>query len=130
MSKSYDNVIPIMAEPEELRRRVMAIVTDSRRPEDPKDPDEDTVFCLYRELAPENDVDAMRARYESGGVGYAEAKQALFEVLEEQMRAPRARYRELLADPGELERALEAGGAAARARADATLQRMREAVGL
>jgi tryptophanyl-tRNA synthetase len=88
------------------------------------------VFCLYRELAPENDVDAMRARYESGGVGYAEAKQALFEVLEEQMRAPRARYRELLADPGELERALEAGGAAARARADATLQRMREAVGL
>jgi tryptophanyl-tRNA synthetase len=130
MSKSYDNVIPIMAEPEELRRRVMAIVTDSRRPEEPKDPEDDTVFGLYRELAPNNDVDALRARYEAGGVGYAEAKQALFEVLEDRMRAPRARYRELLADPGELERVLAAGGAVARARADATLERMREAVGL
>jgi len=88
------------------------------------------VFCLYRELAPENDVDALRARYEAGGVGYAEAKQALFEVLEERMRAPRARYRELLADPGELERALDAGAAVARARADATLEQMRTAVGL
>jgi tryptophanyl-tRNA synthetase len=46
------------------------------------------------------------------------------------MRAPRARYRELLADPAELERVLEAGAAVARARADATLGRMREAVGL
>jgi tryptophanyl-tRNA synthetase len=67
MSKSYDNVIPIMAEPDQLRRRVMAIVTDSRRPEEPKDPDEDTVFCLYRELAPDADVRALRARYEAGG---------------------------------------------------------------
>jgi tryptophanyl-tRNA synthetase len=130
MSKSYGNVIPIMGEPDELRRRVMSIVTDSRRPEEPKDPDADTVFCLYRELAPDADARALRARYESGGVGYAEAKQALFEVLEERMREPRARYRELVADPGELERVLEAGGAVARARADATLGRMRAAVGL
>jgi tryptophanyl-tRNA synthetase len=130
MSKSYDNVIPLMAEPDELRRRVMAIVTDSRRPEERKDPDGDTVFCLYRELAPDHDVRALRARYEAGGVGYAETKQALFEALEERMRGPRARYRELLADPGELERVLEAGGAVARARADAKLERMRAAVGL
>jgi tryptophanyl-tRNA synthetase len=130
MSKSYGNVIPIMGEPDELRRRVMSIVTDSRRPEEPKDPDADTVFCLYRELAPDGDVRALRARYESGGVGYAEAKQALFEALEERMREPRERYRELVTDPGELERVLEAGGAIARARADATLERMRAAVGL
>ena len=130
MSKSYDNVIPIMAEPDELRRCVMRIVTDSRRPEEPKDPDDDTVFSLYRELAPDDDVLALRARYEAGGVGYAEAKQALFEVLEERMRAPRARYRQLLADRGEVERVLAAGGEVARARADATLARMRAAVGL
>jgi tryptophanyl-tRNA synthetase len=130
MSKSYDNVIPIMAEPDELRRRVMRIVTDSRRPEEPKDPESDTVFGLYREFAAEDEVRALRARYEAGGVGYAEAKALLFEVLEERLRAPRARYRQLLDDPGELERVLAAGGAAARARADATLARMRAAVGL
>jgi tryptophanyl-tRNA synthetase len=130
MSKSYGNVIALMAEPDELRRSVMRIVTDSRRPEEPKDPDTDTLFSLYREFAPEEGVAAMRARYLEGRVGYAEAKQALFEVLDERMRAPRARYRELMDDPGEVERALAAGAAVARARADATLARMREAVGL
>jgi tryptophanyl-tRNA synthetase len=130
MSKSYDNVIPLMAEPDELRRSVMRIVTDSRRPEEPKDPERDTVFSLYRELADAGDVAALRARYEAGGVGYAEAKEALFEALESVVRGPRERYRELLADPGEIERVLAAGGAAARARADATLARMRAAVGL
>jgi tryptophanyl-tRNA synthetase len=130
MSKSYDNVIPLMAEPDELRRAVMRIVTDSRRPDEPKDPDRDTVFGLYRELAADDEVSALRARYEAGGVRYAEAKQLLFEVLDERMRAPRARYRELMADPGEVERVLAAGGAVARTRAEATLRRMREAVGL
>src|SRR5919201_1063152 len=123
MSKSYDNVIPLMAEPDELRRRVMRIVTDSRRPEEPKDPDRDTVFGLYRELADPEDVRALRERYEAGGVGYAEAKQALFEVLEERMREPRARYRELMGDPGEIDRVLAAGGKVAAARASATVAR-------
>jgi len=130
MSKSYDNVIPLMAESDELRRSVMRIVTDSRRPEEPKDPEADTVFRLYREFASEGDAEAMRARYTAGGVGYADAKQALFEVLDEQMREPRARYRELMADPGEIERVLAAGGAAAGARAQGTLARMRAAAGL
>jgi tryptophanyl-tRNA synthetase len=130
MSKSYGNVIALMAEPDELRRCVMRIVTDSRRPEEPKDPEHDTVFSLYREFASDSDVAAMRARYVDGGVGYAEAKQALFEALDAELQGPRARYRELMADPGELERVLAHGGAAARERADATLRRMREAVGL
>jgi tryptophanyl-tRNA synthetase len=130
MSKTYGNVIPIMAEPDELRRCVMRIVTDSRRPEEPKDADTDTVFSLYREFAAAGDVEALRARYAAGGVGYAEAKQLLFEVLDEHMRGPRARYRELMADPGEVDRVLAAGGAMARERAGATLARMRAAVGL
>jgi len=109
---------------------ILRIVTDSRRPEEPKDPEADTVFCLYRELAAPDDVRALRDRYLAGGVGYAEAKQALFEALESVVRGPRERYRELLADPGEIERVLDAGAAVARARADATLARMRSAVGL
>jgi tryptophanyl-tRNA synthetase len=48
MSKSYDNVIPIFAPAGELRKSVMRIVTDSRRPEEPKDPEGDNVFSIYR----------------------------------------------------------------------------------
>jgi tryptophanyl-tRNA synthetase len=130
MSKSYGNVIPLMAEPDELRRCVMRIVTDSRRPEEPKDPESDTVFSLYREFAADGDVAAMRDRYLAGGVGYAEAKEALFAAIDERMREPRARYRELMADPAQIERVLAAGGASASSRAAATLGRMRDAVGL
>jgi tryptophanyl-tRNA synthetase len=72
----------------------------------------------------------MRARYEAGGLGYGEAKAALFEVLDAYLREPRARYRALMADPGELDRALAAGAARVRERAAATIDRMRSAVGI
>ena len=61
MSKSYDNVVPILSPPDELRRAVMSIVTDSRAPTDPKDPDECNVFNLYRHVAAADDVDDMAA---------------------------------------------------------------------
>ncbi len=51
MSKSYDNVIPMFADPKQRRKTVMRIVTDSRRPEEPKDPDQDNVFAIYRYFA-------------------------------------------------------------------------------
>lgn len=130
MSKSYGNVVPLMAEPDELRRSVMRIVTDSRRPEEPKDPEGDTVFQLYRALAAPAAVAELRGRYKRGGVGYGEAKEALFEVLDERMRGPRARYRELLDDPGHVEAVLADGAEQARARIDATVAAMRAAVGL
>ena len=130
MSKSYGNTIAVFAEPDELRRCVMRIVTDSRRPEEPKDPESDTVFALYREFAAPEDVRAMRARYEAGGLGYGEAKAALFAVLDEHLREPRARFRGLMADPGELDRVLVAGAARARELAAVTVGRMRAAVGI
>src|SRR5690606_39807935 len=39
MSKSYDNTIPLFLPPAELKRLVMSIVTDSRAPGEPKDPE-------------------------------------------------------------------------------------------
>ena len=50
MSKSYGNQIPLSATPGEIRRLVFRIVTDSRSPAEPKDPD--TIFALYRHLPP------------------------------------------------------------------------------
>jgi tryptophanyl-tRNA synthetase len=130
MSKSYGNAIAVFADPDELRRCVMRIVTDSRPPEEPKDPDDDTIFGLYREFADAGDVRAMRARYRAGGLGYGEAKEALFEALDARLRGPRARFAELMADPGELERVLAAGAQRARALVSVTVARMRAAVGI
>jgi tryptophanyl-tRNA synthetase len=108
----------------------MRIVTDSRSPEEPKDPDDDTVFRLYREFAPPDDVRAMQARYERGGIGYGEAKNALFEALDDALRAPRARFRELMEEGSELDRVLAAGAVRARELAGVTVGRMRAAAGV
>lgn len=130
MSKGYGNVIPILAPPERLRGAVARIRTDSRRPEEPKDPTTCTVFALYRHVADEQSVADMRARYLAGGIGYAEVKQTLFEVLDELFAAPRRRYAELVADPAELDRMLASGTGSARRRADETVTAVRRAVGI
>lgn len=39
MSKSYDNVLPLFEEPSRMRKLVARIKTDSRTPDEPKDPD-------------------------------------------------------------------------------------------
>jgi tryptophanyl-tRNA synthetase len=129
MSKSYGNVIPIFAPPEELRKLVMRIKTDSRPPEEPKDAESSLIFQLYRYVAPEPTVERMRERFERGGLGYGEAKGELFEVLEERFREPRAWYEEILADRAEIERVLAAGADKAREKGVRVLARVREAVG-
>lgn len=130
MSKSYANVIPIFGPPDQLRRLVARIVTDSRRPEEPKDPATCTVFGLYALVASTEDVEAMRTRYTAGGIGYAEVKDRLATVLEDALSEPRRRYEELIADPAQLDGVLRAGAAVARPIARGVLDRVREAVGI
>ncbi len=130
MSKSYDNVIPIFAPEEELRKTVMRIVTDSRPPEDPKNPDEDNVYNLYRHFATPEQNEAMRARYQAGGFGYGEVKQELFDLLESTFGEAREQYFSYLADKKMLEEVLMEGARRARIRGAKVIQRARRAVGV
>jgi tryptophanyl-tRNA synthetase len=108
----------------------MSIVTDSRRPEDPKDPDIDRVFALYRHIADEYDVTRLAARYRSGDIGYAEAKELLVAAFEARFGSARGRFDALLAAPDELEEMLAEGARRARRSAAITLKAVREATGL
>lgn len=130
MSKSYGNVIPIFAPPEDQRNLVMRIVTDSRRPEEPKDPGTDNLFSIYEHFAPAERVEAMRRRYLEGGVAYAEVKAELADLIAEHFAEPRARYEALMADTGRIDGILASGARRVRDVAGATLERVRRAVGL
>lgn len=130
MSKSYGNVIPLWEPPKKLRKIVMGIVTDSRTVEEPKDPDSDNVFALYRLFATPDQQASLRADYLRGGMGYGVAKQALYDELEARLAAPRERYQEWMAHPERLDEVLAAGAVRARAAALRTLNRVRERVGL
>jgi tryptophanyl-tRNA synthetase len=130
MSKSYNNVIPIFAPSNEVRKPVMRIVTDSKRPEEPKDPDECNIFAIYRHLADADAVEVKRKLYLEGGLAYGEMKKELFALLETTFSEQRDRYNALMDNPDELDKILEKGAEKARDIAGPILARVRKAVGV
>jgi len=130
MSKSYGNTIPVFSTRKKLRKTMMKIVTDSKTMEEAKDPDTDNVFALYKLFGNADQIAELRNRYEAGGMGYGHAKQALFEIVDDEIAEARDRYEQLMANPGRIEEILAAGAVRARAQADKTLTRVRSRVGL
>ena len=130
MSKSYNNVIPIFAPSDQVLKPVKRIVTDSKRPEDPKDPDECNIFAIYQHFADADAVAAKRRLYLEGGLAYGAMKQELFELLESAFAAKRDRYNALMTNTGELDRVLAKGAEKARAIAAPIMASVRKAVGM
>lgn len=130
MSKSYDNVIPLFAPAAEVRKAVMRIVTDSKRPEDPKDPDTCNVFRIFKHFAEPARVEERRSQYLAGGVGYGDMKEELAAALEARFGRPRRVYEGQLGDPDALDRLLEAGAQRARQLAGDRMDKIRKKLGL
>ena len=130
MSKSYGNAISLMAEPDDMRKQIRRIVTDSTPPEQPKDPDTCTLVALLRAFADPGTVAAVEERYRTGGIGYGEVKARLADAIDAQVAPMRNRYQRLLTDPAELDVRLAEGERHACQRADRTLARTMVAMGL
>ena len=129
MSKSKGNLINIFQPDKKLRKQIMGIKTDSTAMEDPKDPDTDNVFALYKILANPEQIAEMRSNYEGGNYGYGHAKQALFEVILEKYNPARERYDYYINHLDEVDKALEIGAEKAKKVADKVLERVRVKVG-
>lgn len=129
MSKSYNNSIPLFEEPKALRKNVMRFVTDSSGPEEPKDPEGNGLFALYKEFASEEQVAEMDRMFRAG-TGWGNVKQLLYESIEAKVAEPRERYKELIAKPSEINDILATGAARARAIGKEVLERVRDAVGI
>ena len=129
MSKSRNNFLNIFLPEKKLRKQVMAIETDSKGLEEPKDPDACNVFALYRLMANEAQIAEMRSNYINGGYGYGHAKQALFELIVDVYGSQREKYKYLMENPAEIESALKIGAEKARKVAQVVLKRVREKVG-
>jgi tryptophanyl-tRNA synthetase len=129
MSKSYNNTIPLFASEKKLLKLVRKIKTNSLEPGEPKDPASCTLFQIYSAFATAEDTAAMRQEY-ANGIGWGEAKNRLFEALNEQLREPRERYQALMADPGHIEAVLQKGAERARSEAAPVMDRLRQAAGL
>lgn len=130
MSKSYGNTIELFDEPKKLKKRLNSIKTDSTPVEAPKDPENCAIFTLFKLFASEQQQAELATRYRAGGMGYGEAKNALYEAAMSYFADARSRREKLAQDPATVEDILKAGAARARQVGQVVLDRARSACGL
>lgn len=130
MSKSYGNVIPLFGTDEEIKKTVMSVVTDSARPEDKKNPDENNIYEIHKLFLNEDEDKALRVRFEDGGYGYKDAKEALLTSILSFIGPMREKYEYYQNNPDEVHVILKAGGEKARVHAEGMMQQIKETVGL
>jgi len=130
MSKSYNNTIDLFGSKKALKKQVMAIVTDTKTLEEPKDPDSCNVVALYKLFADGEEIAQMESNYRGGSYGYGHAKLALLEKLESFLAPHREKYRYYEQHEDEVIDILRQGGKTARAKASEVMGRVRERVGL
>lgn len=130
MSKSRGNIINIFLPEKELKKQVMAIETDSKPLEEPKDPDTCKVFALYALIADESKTAEMRAQYLAGNYGYGHAKTALLNIILENFKTEREKFDYYLNNLTELENKLQEGAQKTRKVAAETLKRVRASLGV
>jgi tryptophanyl-tRNA synthetase len=129
MSKSYDNTVPLFTSAKDMKEAISRIVTDSRLPGEAKDPDNSHLFTLYQAFATKAQSDEFHADLLQG-LGWGDAKQRLFQLLDAELGEAREHYHQLIERPADLEDILQAGARKARRVATPFLGELREAVGL
>ena len=130
MSKSYDNTVPLFeGGANGLRDAIARVVTDSRAPGEPKDPEGSHLVAIYEAFASDAERASLRAEL-SAGMAWGDAKAVVVERIERDIGPLRAHYAELIAHPERIEATLLEGARKARAVAAPFLKELREAVGL
>ena len=130
MSKSYDNAIPLFdGGARALASAIARVVTDSKLPGEPKDPETSHLVTLFDAFATPQERAAFRAELRAG-LAWGEAKKRLHDAIERELAPMRAKYEAFMARPELIEEQLLIGARKARAIAGPFLQQLREAVGL
>ena len=129
MSKSYGNIIPLLSTEKQLKKSIAKIVTNSLEPGDPKDPSNCTVFALYKYFASKPMVDELCDDYKKG-ISWGDAKNKLFEVVNNEITPIRESYEKLQEDKDFINDLLSDGSNKVRPIAKELLDSIRSSVGI
>ena len=129
MSKSYNNTIPLFADEKRLRKLIMKIKTNSLEPGEPKDPNDSTLFDIFKAFATADETADVERRY-ADGIAWGEMKQLLFEYINDKIKPSRDEYDRLIADPSIVEAELLKGAERARELSAPYLAEIRHAIGI
>ena len=129
MSKSKGNTIDIFLSDEKLKKQIMKIQTQSLSIEDKKNPNECNVYNIYSLIASKEKKEILKTRYTTGGLGYGEAKEILFNEILERFQKERDLYNTYHSNKSKVEGVLKDGAKKARKQAQIVLKRVRSKVG-
>ncbi|MEY4440724.1 MAG: hypothetical protein RLY49_350 [Candidatus Parcubacteria bacterium] len=127
MSKSYNNVIPLFATYEEIKKAVMSIPTDSAALADSKNPDTNNIYKIHSLFLSDEEKETVRAKYLDGGMGYKEAKDMCIESIEKFIAPIREKFNSI--SDKEVKKVLEAGKKKIRKEVEKTMDQVRIAIG-
>ena len=129
MSKSYNNIIPLLSDEKTLKKSIAKIVTNSIEPGDPKDPNGCNVFNLYTQFASLEQQSEFKNDYKDG-ISWGDAKNKLFNLINLELMPIRDKYNKLQEDKNLVNELLDAGAAKVRPLASEMLGELREIVGI
>jgi len=129
MSKSYNNTIPIFGKDEEIRKKIMSIITDNTPVSDPKDKDTPLfrLFCLF---ADESEKKALSEKYDAPGLRYGDVKLELFEKIMDYFSPYRKKRSLLHSKPDDIKDILSFGAKKAKLIALEVLDKVKSTVGI
>jgi tryptophanyl-tRNA synthetase len=133
MSKSYGNTIDLSDDADTVTKKVRQMYTDPKRvrADIPGTVEGNPVFMYHDAFNPDvAEVDDLKARYREGKVGDVEVKTKLAKAMNGVLAPIRERRAEIMAKPDRVREILMEGSRKARSTAQATMERVRDAVKL
>jgi tryptophanyl-tRNA synthetase len=129
MSKSYGNAIALSESPEDIRKKVMTMITDPARirKDDPGHPEVCAVFAFHK-VFNEEEVPEIEEQCRGGKIGCVQCKRNLANKMVQYMAPIYDRRQQILQKPEMIREIVEAGCDNARKVAQKTMEEVRRAM--
>ena len=129
MSKSYGNTIPIFDTQKKLRKAIMKIKTNSLEPGEPKETKDCSVYKIFQTFATQDQIKNFQKEY-ANGIAWGQAKEVLFQLLDEKISPFRDEYEKINQERGYIEKILQEGAEKALSVSTPLIKEIRKAVGI
>jgi tryptophanyl-tRNA synthetase len=132
MSKSLDNYIPVLAEPDEIKAMLKTAAPDPARVRlsDPGTPEVCNIHTMHMGFSSAEDIAWCEEGCSSAGIGCVECKMRLAENMNRELAPVRQKYREYENDPHYVDDIIRTGAEECSRRAQKTMEEVRRKTGL
>ncbi|URQ63624.1 tryptophan--tRNA ligase [SAR86 cluster bacterium] len=129
MSKSYNNIIPLLSDKDELKKSVMKIITNSQEPGEKKEWKDNILSSIYSSFANEQSIKELQNKF-NDGIGWGDAKKIVFEDLNKLLTPLREKHAELSSKEDYLEEILQSNAKKVRSFTKPLLEEVKSSIGI